>query len=182
MNSNAYSVAATEKPFQRRSMSMSTSTLWRTDGRTDERDRGTCRTVSAALPPWRPGAPSEPATLQWQATASLLHSRATRRFSFAKRTHRWIRPALGTGQDNVIRTRRNGEHRLWMSGRSLLRRHIPHDRLQFQEFFEPSLTPFSAVARLFEAPKTTSEVDPRAIDMNVAGANAPGDPACPLQT
>ena len=56
-------------------------------------------------------ASSEPATLQWQATASLLHSRATRRFSFAKRAHRWIRPALVTGPDNVIRVRRNGEQR-----------------------------------------------------------------------
>ncbi|MGA9507686.1 MAG: hypothetical protein WBV55_03460, partial [Candidatus Sulfotelmatobacter sp.] len=78
----------TGKPFQRRSMSMSTSTVWRKNGRTDKRDRGTCRTVSAAVPPKRPGASSEPATLQLQATISLLRSRATRRFSFAKRTHR----------------------------------------------------------------------------------------------
>jgi len=68
-----------------------------------------------------------------------------------------------------------------MSGPSLFRRHIAHDRLQFEELFQPSLPPFSAVARLFEAPKTTSEVDPRAINMNVAGSNTPGDPACPLQ-
>ena len=68
-----------------------------------------------------------------------------------------------------------------MSGPSLFRRHIAHDRLQFEELFQPSLPPFSAVARLFEAPKTASEVDPRAINMNVAGSNTPGDPACPLQ-
>src|SRR5665811_391460 len=64
---------------------------------------------------------------------------------------------------------------------SLFRRCVTEDRFQFEEFFQPSLTPFSAVARLFEASKTASEVDPRAINMNVAGANAPGDPACPLQ-
>src|ERR1035441_6364677 len=63
----------------------------------------------------------------------------------------------------------------------LFRGRVSQNRLQFQEFFQPSLPPFSAVARLFEAPKTTSEVDPRAIDMNVAGSNTPGDPACPLQ-
>src|ERR1019366_1550923 len=67
-----------------------------------------------------------------------------------------------------------------MSGTSLFRRCVTEDRFQFEEFFQPSLPPFSTVARLFEAPKTTSEVDPRAINMNVAGSNAPGDPACPL--
>ena len=45
---------------------------------------------------------------------------------------------------------------------------VPKDGLEFKEFFEPGLTPFPAVARLFAASKTTAKVGPRAIDVNVA--------------
>ena len=53
------------------------------------------------------------------------------------------------------------ESSVWvlLSGAFLFRGCIPHDRLQFEELFKPGLSPFSAVARLFEASKTASEVD-----------------------
>ena len=49
-----------------------------------------------------------------------------------------------------------------------LRRRIAQNRFQFEKFFEPGLTPFSTVARLLEASKTTPEVHPCTINVNIA--------------
>ena len=52
-------------------------------------------------------------------------------------------------------------------GVSFFRGLVTEDGLQFKEFFEPGLTPFSAVPRLFVAAKATSKVDSRTIDVYV---------------
>jgi hypothetical protein len=49
---------------------------------------------------------------------------------------------------------------------------IPKDGFQFKEFFQASLTPFSAVARLLVASKATAEIDSRVVDVYIARANS----------
>src|SRR5580692_2682353 len=63
---------------------------------------------------------------------------------------------------------------------SLLLRGVTEDGLQLKEFFESSLAPLSAVAGLFVAAETTSEVDSCAVDVYVTCSNAPCHPACAL--
>ena len=45
---------------------------------------------------------------------------------------------------------------------------VAQDGFQFKEFLKPSLAPFTAVARLFVASKTTGKIHSRAVDVYVA--------------
>jgi hypothetical protein len=54
---------------------------------------------------------------------------------------------------------------------------VAKDGFQLEKLFQPSLTPLSAVVRLLEASKTTSEVNSRAINVDVAGSNPLSDKA-----
>jgi hypothetical protein len=49
---------------------------------------------------------------------------------------------------------------------------ISENRFQLEEFFKPGLSPFSTVARLLVASKTTREVDACTIHVDVAGSKA----------
>jgi hypothetical protein len=57
---------------------------------------------------------------------------------------------------------------------------VTKDSFEFKEFFEPSFTPFSPVARLLVASKAATEVEPRAIDVYVACPNLLCDAASAL--
>src|ERR1700675_3594782 len=58
---------------------------------------------------------------------------------------------------------------------------VAKDGFQLEEFFESGHAPFASVARLFVAPKTTSEIQPRAIDVHVARSNSFCNPTCALE-
>src|SRR5271156_2122694 len=67
------------------------------------------------------------------------------------------------------------------SPKLFLKRRVPKNRLQFQEFLESCDAPFTPVARLFVAPETTAEVDPRAVDVHVTRSHSLRNPACALE-
>ena len=48
---------------------------------------------------------------------------------------------------------------------------IAKNGFQFEEFLEARFAPLAAVARLFVASETAGEIEPRAIDVNVARTN-----------
>src|SRR5271166_4030607 len=90
------------------------------------------------------------------------------------------------------RGRRRGRKRAFLSSqktivRSNARRRtsviggITENSFQLKEFLEALFAPFSPVARLLVTSETAREVDPRAVDVYIAGSNAPGDPAGALQ-
>lgn len=54
---------------------------------------------------------------------------------------------------------------------------VAKNGFQFEEFLESGDAPFAAIARHFVAAKTTTEVQPRTIDMHVACSNSLRNPA-----
>ena len=103
----------------------------------------------------------------------VLAPKVTSREANCLRYRAWV-GRLGLGRLDSCASRKARE-RIRRPRPGSARRVVAHYGLDFEELLEPVLTPLATVARLLVAAERSPVIDGRAVQMHVAGANAPSD-------